>query len=279
MIPPKPIFLAPLLSKIDQKLLELLKSLSDGDWDKRTIAPKWTVKDIAVHLLDGNIRSLSMLRDNYYSEQPKNINSYEDLLAYLNQLNADWVKAMKRVSPKVIIDLLEVSGKKYCDYMSSLNPFEKATFSVAWAGESESQNWFHIAREYTEKFHHQMQIRLAVGQTAELLKTEWYLPYLDTSMRALPLHYRAVIGMENELIQFTVKGETEYRWFLKFEINQWQLYTHLEGQPTTEVQIPAAIAWRLFTKGIDKSTAIAQSLIIGRQELGLRVFDMLAVMA
>jgi hypothetical protein len=48
--------------------------------------------------------------------------------------------------------------------LKELDPFAEAIFSVGWAGEEKSLNWFHIAREYTEKWHHQQQIRLAVGQ-------------------------------------------------------------------------------------------------------------------
>ena len=40
----------------------------------------------------------------------------------------------------------------------------RAIFSVAWAGESESENWFDVARDYTERWHHQQQIRDAVGR-------------------------------------------------------------------------------------------------------------------
>lgn len=158
-----------LMPELDQLLIELLESLALTDWETQTIAPKWKVKDVAVHLLDGNLRALSMLRDHFFGEQPTDINSYEDLVAFLNGLNADWVKATRRLSPRVIIDLLKVSGKAYHDYLGSLNLDEQAVFSVAWAGENESKNWFHIAREYTEKWHHQQQIRLALGQEDVLL--------------------------------------------------------------------------------------------------------------
>ena len=126
------------------------------------------------HILDGNIRVLSGLRDKYQGEKPY-INSYQALLDYLNYLNAEWVKAMKRVSPEMLIDLLKHTGEPYFKYYVSLNPFENAVYSVAWAGESESKNWMHIAREYTEKFLHQQQIRDAVGKQ-EILTKEFYIP-------------------------------------------------------------------------------------------------------
>lgn len=58
-----------LIPELDKMLFKFLEGLSADDWDKQTIAPEWTVKDVAVHLLDGNLRTLSMLRDEYYGEK------------------------------------------------------------------------------------------------------------------------------------------------------------------------------------------------------------------
>ena len=102
-------------------------------------------------------------------------------------MNADWVKASKRLSPKVLIELLRSSGLEYAAYLTTLDPEDQAVYSVAWAGEHKSKNWFHIAREYTEKWHHQQQIRLAVEKNEALLNEELYYPYLDTSIRGLPI--------------------------------------------------------------------------------------------
>lgn len=275
---PNKIEVLPQLQKIDDLLIHFLEKLSIEDWDKQTIAPKWTIKDIAVHLLDGNLRTLSILRDNYYGEKAENINNYQDLVNYLNQLNADWVKATKRLSPKVIIELLKTSGQEYFEFLQTLNPEDKAVFSVAWAGENESKNWFHIAREYTEKWHHQQQIRLAIGEDKELLKEGYYLPYLNTSVRALPHHYRNTIGTKGDLIKFVFRGAADKTWFLRYT-DTWELFTEMEESPNCEVIIEDKFAWRIFTKGINKKEAIQKSKITGKQEIGLKIFDMIAVMA
>ena len=81
---PEKINVVALLPELDRMLIKLLGALSTEDWEKQTIAPKWKVKDIAAHLLDGNLRTLSMLRDGYYGEKPENINTYEDLFDFLN---------------------------------------------------------------------------------------------------------------------------------------------------------------------------------------------------
>jgi uncharacterized protein (TIGR03083 family) len=275
----EPIFTASLFPKLDAQLLTLLRSLTPEDWQKRTVVPLWTVHDVALHLLDGNIRGVSMLRDGYFGVSPGDIHSYADLVAFLNKLNADWLTAMKRLSPVMLIDLLEHSGQQFNALMASLDPFETALFPVAWAGESSSLNWFHIARDYTEKYHHQQQIRLAVGQDAALYTREFYLPYLETSMRALPHHYRMVDAAENEVIQFRVDGVEGAVWFLQRSGGQWLLNTPVASPPVCQVNIPAPLAWRLFTKGIPRTEAEKQVSIAGRRDLGEKIFDMLAVMA
>ena len=78
------------------------------------------MKDIAAHLLDGNIRTLSMERDAHFGETPGPIHSYTDLVVYLNKLNADWVKATKRLRPQVLIDLLAITGKQFCEHFTKL---------------------------------------------------------------------------------------------------------------------------------------------------------------
>jgi hypothetical protein len=275
---PEQIDVIALMPELDKILFKLLDGLSVEDWEKPTIAPKWKVKDVAVHLLDGNLRTLSMLRDGYYGETPEQITSHEDLVNFLNGLNADWVKATKRLSPKVIIQLLKISGKEYCEFLATLNPDDKAEFSVAWAGENESKNWFHLAREYTEKWHHQQQIRLAVGKEKVLLEEKWYLPYLDTSVRALPHHYRNVEGKDKDLVKFTFCGQTEKSWYLYYN-NGWELFTSSNQEPKSEVKIRDDYAWKIFTKGMRREEAISNSEIIGDTKLGEKIFEMIAVMA
>lgn len=55
-----PINALPLLPVLDQHLLALLRSLAPANWQRPTLARQWTVKDVAAHLLDGNLRTLAM---------------------------------------------------------------------------------------------------------------------------------------------------------------------------------------------------------------------------
>ena len=274
-----PIITIDLFPEIDRKLLDLLRSLAPGDWEKPTTAPLWKVKDIVSHLLDGNIRGLSMSRDHYFGETPPEDTSYQSLVDFLNQLNADWVKATRRMSPYILISLLEFTGKAYYEHFRQLDPLGPAIFPVAWAGETHSENWFHIAREYTEKWHHQQQIRLAVGKAEPLLTKEFYHPFLATVMRALPYHYKDVKAQHHDVIRFTVTGDGGGVWYLMYEKTKWVFLSQCALPPTSEVTIDGDIAWRLFTKGIDREQAAQKCKFSGNQVLGKEILTMLTVMA
>jgi hypothetical protein len=58
-------------------------------------------------------------------------------------------------------------------------------------GGAESACWFDVARELTEHWHHQQQIRLAAGRPL-LFERRWSLPVLETFLRAAPVAYRDV---------------------------------------------------------------------------------------
>ncbi len=268
-----------LFPQLDAKLIEVLRTLSDKDWQKPTLAYPWCVKDVAVHLLDGNLRTLSMLRDGYFGTSGPEINSYRELVEYLNKLNAEWVLAMKRLSPRIVIELLEQTGKQYSAYLKTLNPMSKAAFSVAWAGENESLNWFHIAREYTEKWHHQQQIRATLGKENELYNGKLFQPYLETSMRALPFHYRNAKEPAGTVIKFIVKGETDYEWFLHSDGDTWKLRQATDLNPTSEITMSKEVSWRIFTKAITPEEARKEIMSKGNKQLAEKVVDMVAVMA
>lgn len=268
------IHLFPLL---EQRLIDLLRSLTDEEWQRPTIAKQWTVKDVATHLLDGNLRALSMGRDHYFGEKPGAINSYDDLVGYLNGLNADWVKATRRLSPAVLIQLMEPTGKQYNEELALRDPFAPAMFSVSWAGEDQSVNWFHIAREYTERWHHQQQIRDAVNKPGIITK-ELYYPVMDTFMMALPYTYRDTPAKENTVVQVTISGSSGGDWFLIKKQN-WQLQKKNHLPVTTQVSIDENIAWKLFTKSWRRKDVISNISIKGNEALAEPVLGMIAVMA
>ncbi|MCW3122189.1 MAG: hypothetical protein JWQ38_1681 [Flavipsychrobacter sp.] len=272
-----PVNVVALLPVLDAMLIDLLRSLTAEDWGKQTVAKLWTVKDVVAHLLDGNIRILSVLRDGYNGERPE-IHSYKDLVDFLNKLNADWVQAMKRVSPAMLLLLHELTGPMYCDYYASVDPFDKSVFAVNWAGEDESLNWMHIAREYTEKFLHQQQIRNAINNTA-LMTKEYFYPFINIFMYALPYTYREVVADNGTVIKLTISSDIGGSWLLLRNDDKWVLSNQPVEQPTTAIIIEPEISWKLFSKSIRPEEIRNMITINGDQQLGEVALSMISVMA
>src|SRR5260221_14313349 len=139
--PLQPIFTAHLFPKLEGMLIELLRSLTPQDWERQTLAPKWKVKEVAAHLLDTQLRKLSICRDGH-SPQNTKITSSAELLALINSLNADGVKKYRQMNTDELISRMEAASRESAEYHQSLDPFAPAIFSVSCAGEEKSANWF-----------------------------------------------------------------------------------------------------------------------------------------
>lgn len=272
-----PLDVAHLLPKLDALLIELLRSLEPEEWEVQTIAPAWRVKDVAAHLLDTQLRKLSICRDGHHLNVAPPASPGE-LAALVNRLNRDGVSVYRRHSPAVLIALLEWAARESAEYHMSLDPFGEAVFPVSWAGEERSLNWFDTARELTERWHHQQQIRLAVNRPG-IMTRELYFPVLDCFMRALPHAYSDYASEPGTLARFEVSGECGGHWLLYRDGSVWRLVRDAQGRERSHTIIPQDIAWRVFTKGIDRGAARAQVSVSGEHELGLHVLEMVAIVA
>lgn len=281
--PAPPILTAHLFPALDTQLIDLLRSLERDDWDRQTVAPKWKVRDVAAHLLDTQLRTLTFGRDNWPLSPPPVIASDLDLVAFIDRLNAEGVTVLRRLSPAVLIGWMEQTSREAATYYASLDPFAPARFGVSWAGESVSANWFDLARELTERWHHQQQIRLAVDDPANparnlraIMTPELYHPVLDTFMRALPFHYRSMSRPPGDAVTVHVSGDCGGDWHL-YRDEAWTLSREPAGTVVATVTIPQDIAWRLFTKGISREEARERVHVSGDAALGSHVLSMVAI--
>jgi len=273
----EPILCAPLLRRVDTKLIELLRDLRPDEWDLQTIAPAWKVRDVAAHLLDTPLRKLSMVRDSCFVETPE-IHSPKDLVDFVNRMNREGVAIYRRLSPAVLIDLMEFACRQSADFHESLDPFAPATFNVSWAGETHSLNWFDTARELTERWHHQQQIREATSRHG-IMTPDLYHPVLDCFLRGLPHALQAVDAPPGSLVKVEILGDCGGLWLLQKQDAGWSFTVSAPIEPAAHVKIPQQIAWRIFTKGIDRNQAIAQSTIDGDHAVGERIFHLTAIVS
>ena len=277
MEPVSPLYTADLFPPLHRELLSLLRGLAPEDWERPTVAGRWRVRDVVAHLLDVDLRKLSVNRDGHLPAPPAPIRSDEELVRFLNGLNAQWVGAARRLSTRLLVELLSFTGPGICDLVSALPPHERSLFSVGWAGEAESENWFDIGREYTERWHHQMQIRDAVGAPL-LLERRWLHPLLDLSLRALPCAYRDVDAPHGTTIVVRVTGEAGDAWSLVRHGDGWQLCRGAAPDSAVVVTLDPDSAWRLLYNALPGSEARHRTRIEGDASFAEPLIAMRSVM-
>jgi uncharacterized protein (TIGR03083 family) len=255
-----------LFPALNTSLIEVLAGLDRKQWNNDTLCKQWKVKDIAAHLLDSAIRRLAIGRDTYQIDFPE-IQSEQGLLNYINEFNADWVQAYKRVSPEILVEQLQLNQLQMLEYLHSLDLDAKSIFPVSWAGEHISTNRFDIAREYTERWHHQQQIRQAVGAKSITCR-ELYNPFLLICMQALPYHFRNFKYPEGTLVRLEIVGDAGGVWSIIRRGSGWEFSTE-SGEIASQIYIDQNIAWILLSKGIEINEAKQYWQVIGDQELGM----------
>lgn len=273
---PGPILCAPLICKVDTQLLEFLGALRNDEWDAPTVAPAWRVRDVAAHLLDTALRKLSVVRDTCYVDQTA-IRSPQDLAALVNRLNHQGVTVYRRLSPPVLISLMTVACNDFAAFHEALDPFAPAAFAVSWAGEATSLNWFDTARELTERWRHQQQIRLATDRPG-IMTPELYHPVLDCFMRGLPHAYRACDAPAGTIVQVVVSGECGGVWQISKEASGWMMSAP-DDRWNSRVTVPQEIAWLIFTKGMPPEEANRGVRIEGDSAMGQPVLALTAIVA
>jgi uncharacterized protein (TIGR03083 family) len=272
MNPLEPVLTVELFPLLSRELLSLLKGLSRGEWGRPTACPQWSVKDVAAHLLGGNLGRLGG------GEGEPSPLAYAELVHLIDQENAEWVSAARRISPALLIEFLAITDEQLYQYFRSLPADAPARIPVSWAGDLQSPVWFDVAREYTEKWLHQQHIREAVGQPL-LTARPWLFPVLDTFMRALPRAYASLAAPEGAAVSFHITGEAGGHWTLLRQAGAWRLFSGASPEACARVQLPQDLAWRLFTKGLPPELARTRGRLEGDEALGRGILSAVSIMA
>lgn len=271
----EPILCAPFIRKVDRELIDLLSSLTPAEWELPTIAPRWSVRDVAAHLLDTALRTLSRARDGCVVDRVE-VKTFQDIVVLVDRLNQEGVTVYRRLSPRVVKQLMQNACQEAADYYESLDPFATSSIGVSWAGEMTSPVWFHVARELTERWHHQQQIRLATGRPGIMDRSLCY-PVLDTFLRGLPNAFRDVAASAGDTLLIEISGDCGGLWCLMKSQDGWVFCKDLPSSVKATIIIPQSIAWRIFTKGIDRDTARSQVTMSGDKGLAKHVLQLVAI--
>ena len=229
-------------------LLAVLDQLPADEWAAASPAPRWTVKDIPAHLLDGDLGRLSRDRDRELTGLLPIGRSAGEFAAALAAKNQQWVDAARQLSGRVVRDMLAFSTGQLHAWTKDVDLM--APQQVSWASDQPVPAWLDLARELTETWVHHQQIRIATGRPTSTSR----LPtVLRTFVWALPHQYRPQAAPGTTVI---VDLDTGGQWHLVAGPGQrWTLQDGVAGQPAARVAFTAEAAWRSFTGTTSPRTA------------------------
>ncbi|WP_255664069.1 MULTISPECIES: maleylpyruvate isomerase family mycothiol-dependent enzyme [unclassified Nocardia] len=258
-----------------QTLLELLRSLDPADWAKPTVCPGWDVHDVTAHIVNDYLRRISGSRDEYGGAV---FEEGDTLPTYLARVNGEFVRAMRQCSPQLLIELLDHLGPQLDFVWAATELAGPAHLDVSWAGRGTSPAWLDIAREYTEFWVHQQQIRDAVSRPGadDVLMMR---PVLITFLHALPFALRDRVRPAGTVVRFEVTGPAGGQWTAVSDGAGWDLGSTPVPRPAASLRMDQDTLWRLASRGLTVDEARQRTELDGDPELADAAMTLLAVVA
>jgi uncharacterized protein (TIGR03083 family) len=232
---------------LSREFIALLRSLDTAQFERPTIAGAWRVRDVLAHLIDSALRRLSYQRDRHTPPPPPApLTGDGAFVRFINGLNAEWVSAMERVSPSVLVDLFALTAGQLADFIERVPIDAPALFPVSWAGEDGDHGWLDLGREFTEQWHHQRQIRDAVG-APPASDPAWLHAVLAVALRGLPHAYRHTPAVAGTTIAFEIGGAAGGMWSIRREADRWTLWGGApDSGESARIVMSDDTAWRLL---------------------------------
>lgn len=269
-----PLDTRPLYPLERRALLDLLGSLGPSDWARPTACPGWDVKDVAGHVVQDYLRRLSGSRDGH---RTLTVEEGEELPRALARANEAFVVAARALSGRVVRDLIAHLGPELDAMWQERDLDASSSIDVWWAAPGVAAPvWLDAARDYTEFWVHQQQIRDAVGRPGA---TEPALlhPVVDTFARALPHTLRRCAPPAGTAVELRVSGPAGGAWTVTRLASGWSLGAAPARPPAADVELDADTFWRLATRGITPEQAARSARAGGDRELGAAVLSILSI--
>jgi uncharacterized protein (TIGR03083 family) len=242
--------LRPLMERDRAALLDLLRALPGADWQQPTAAAPWLVRDVVAHLLADDLSRLARGRDGHPGTGPR---PGEPLARFLDRFNAQWVEAAQRISPPVLVDLLAAVTPQVLAFWRDQD-LDALGEPVSWADPGPAPVWLDCARDATEYWVHQQQIREATGRP------------VDTD----PATVRAVLDTFLHAVPLTLRDQPGTALRIESEVGTWHWERGDAGwvrAPATSggavLRIDSATLWRLCVRMIEPERARARCVVDG----------------
>ncbi len=245
---------APLFEIERTRLLDLLKSLREDDWRRPSPCPGWTVLGLASHLLGDDFSLLSRQRDNYMGTASPEGLSEGEFIDWLDELQREWVRSARRLSPRLLVELLEWTGPRLVAVLGG-EDLSQRSGHVSWAGPDPAPRWLDQLRDLSEYWIHRQQLLEAVARPVDLdsallrpvlLGLRWAFPYRLSE---------AGLGSDGA-IQIAVGEPINERWTLIAREGMWDFSEEASHEHViANASMTADAAWRLLTNNLREGSS------------------------
>ena len=256
-----PVDALPVMEQERGEFVRFLESLTPEEVATPTICDGWTVGDVAVHLLGGELSFLARNRDHKESQLAGSADDWDDLVSGLDALNERWVEGGRFLSTRLVADLLELTGRLMSEFLNEVDP-KAAGETVSWAGREPAPWWLVAAREFTERWVHHQQIRDALDRPG-LNGPSFVAPILATAMHGVPPAYLEVNAPEQTTVAIDVTGRAGFSWAVRRDAEGWKLYEGLSREATTRLTLDQDTAWRFLMRMATQADTKAKVSIEG----------------
>jgi len=232
------------------RLLELLDELLPGDWVRPSPCPGWSVLDLGGHLIGDDLGWLARQRDHHHGTiPPAGVEQVDGGFArWLDDLQDHWVRAARRLGPRVVTDLLAWSGPQVIDTLSRQDP-TRLEGSVSWASPGPVPVWLDQLREVSEQWIHRQQLLQALGRPSDL-RVDLAGPVLDALRWAYPYRLGAISRSDGDSVTIRVSGAVERAWHLHAQGGQWSFGPRSGHRMVASMDLTTEQAWRLLTNNL-----------------------------
>ncbi len=229
------------------RLTGLLARLRAADWERPSPCPGWSVLGLCCHLLGDDLGSLARHRDDYLGTPGPPGATEAEFAAWLDELQAGWVRAAWRLSPRIVADLLAWTGPQIAATFRRQDPRAR-TASVSWAGLGPVPAWLDHARELSECWIHRQQILQALGRPSDL-RADLAGPVLDGLRWAWP--YRLTQARQPGCtVTIRITGPVTRTWYLAAAATDWGFRDQPAPPAAASLTMTTEQAWRLLSNNL-----------------------------
>lgn len=241
-----PFDVAPLFLTERARLGELLAGLAPGDWRRPSPCPGWTVLGLCAHLAGDDLSFLARHRDAHFGTPGPD--DATDFIAWLDDMQDEWVRAARRLSPRIVADLLAWSGPQVAAVLRAEDARAR-TASVSWAGTGPVPVWLDQARELSEYWIHRQQLLTAVGRPGDL-RADLAGPVLDGLRWAYPFRLGQLPSRPGDTVTIAISGPVERTWVLVASPAGWEFRDAPGPCVIASLGLTTGQAWRLLTSNL-----------------------------